>query len=226
MMRTESGTRTNPVIQDAIDALQAGDPILVHDFDDREGETDLLIPAAATTPSDVSLLRNEAGGLVFVAIPDAVAEEHDLPFLHDELDHPSTEYDDVGYDSRPSFSLSVNHRDTYTGITDADRALTIGKLAEAVEDPVGTDFGAKFRAPGHVHVLRAAPNLLVEREGHTELALAMAELADITPAVVGAEILDDKSGEAMTKGKARQLSRASGIPYVDGQAITREFRRL
>ena len=34
------------------------------------------------------------------------------------------------YGDRPTFSLSVNHYQTYTGITDKDRALTISEMAK------------------------------------------------------------------------------------------------
>ncbi|MFB6218690.1 MAG: 3,4-dihydroxy-2-butanone-4-phosphate synthase, partial [Halobacteriaceae archaeon] len=104
-------------VERAVAALRAGDPVLVHDFADREGETDLVYPAEAVTPADVARLRSDAGGLVCVALADAVADAWDLPFLAEAIDHPATE-GRPGYDERSSFSLSVNHRDTYTGITD------------------------------------------------------------------------------------------------------------
>src|SRR6056297_2953522 len=112
-------------LERAVAAFRTGEPVLVHDADDREGETDLLYPAAAVTPEAVARLRNDGGGVLFAALGDDAAGAFDLPYLHDALDHPAADFDDVGYDSRPSFSLSVNHRDTFTGITDEDRSLTI-----------------------------------------------------------------------------------------------------
>jgi 3,4-dihydroxy 2-butanone 4-phosphate synthase len=202
-----------------VDAFRAGDPVLVHDFSDREGEVDLVVPPRAVGPADVARLRNDAGGLVCVALGDEVAGAFELPFLADELDHPAAEAAHLGYDERSSFSLPVNHRDTYTGVTDADRATTIAALGDAAADPAGTDFAAEFRVPGHVHVLRAAPGLLAERQGHTELGVALAQAADCPPAAVVCEMLDDRDGEARTVADARDYAERHGYPFVEGSAL-------
>ncbi|GAB3028781.1 3,4-dihydroxy-2-butanone-4-phosphate synthase [Natronobiforma cellulositropha] len=220
------GTDTPPTVstgdslEDALEAMRSGDPVLVHDAADREGETDLIYPAAAVTPDAVARLRNDAGGLVCVALTDAVADAFGLPFYWEEVDHPATGAHDIGYDERSSFSLTVNHRDTYTGITDNDRALTIRALAEAAASPDETDFSAAFRVPGHVHLLRGAPGLAASREGHTELGLALADAADLEPAVVVCEMLDDRTGEALTPTDARAYAARNGFVYLEGSEIT------
>ncbi|MFC7141162.1 3,4-dihydroxy-2-butanone-4-phosphate synthase [Halosimplex aquaticum] len=206
-------------VERALDALRRGEPILVHDAADREGETDLVYPAGAVTPDAVARMRNDAGGLVCVALGDAVAAAFELPYLQDVLDHPAAADHELGYDDRSSFSLTVNHRDTYTGITDEDRALTITELAAAAADPQGTDFASEFRAPGHVHVLRAAPGLLADREGHTELAVALGEAADLPPAMVVCEMLDDDTGGALSPAAARSYADREGLVYVEGSAV-------
>jgi 3,4-dihydroxy 2-butanone 4-phosphate synthase len=216
-------TAAEAAVERAIAAFRAGEPVLVHDFDDREGETDLLYPADAVTPDAVARLRNDGGGLLFVALPDAVAETFGLPFLHDAIDHPTTEYDDVGYDSRPSFSLTVNHRDTYTGITDDDRSRTITALGEAASSPDATDFAAEFRSPGHVHVLRAASGLLAERQGHTELGLALADAAGTVPAVAGCEMLDDETGGALGLADARAYADRHDLAFVEGRDVVAQL---
>jgi len=203
----------------ALEAFRSGGPVLVHDADDREGETDLLYPAGSVTPAAVARLRSDAGGLVFVAISNAVAEVFDLPFLHEVLDHPAADLADLAYDSRPSFSLTVNHRDTYTGITDEDRSLTIRSVGDAASRPAETDFAETFRSPGHVHLLRAAAGGAAEREGHTELGLALAGAADLPPAVAGAEMLDDETGRELSPSAAREYAVATGTPYVEGSEI-------
>lgn len=212
-------------IADAVAAFRAGDPVLVHDFDDREGETDIVLPAESVTPVDVARLRNDAGGLVCVALADEVARTFDLPFLEDAIDHPSATSHDLAYDERSSFSLPVNHRSTFTGITDADRARTIVELADAADavasgaDFGAEDFAAEFRSPGHVHLLRAAPNLLADRKGHTELGIALAREAGLAPAVVVCEMLDDETGRALPKEAAREYARRHGFPFVDGERL-------
>ena len=207
----------------AVEAFREGRPVCIHDAADREGETDLVYPAGAVTPEAVARLRNDAGGLVCVAFSDAVAAAFGLPFLQEQVDHPAAADHELAYDDRSSFSLPVNHRDTRTGITDEDRALTIRELAAAAADPAGTDFAATFRTPGHVHVLRAAPGLLADRRGHTELGVALAEAAGVAPAVVVCEMLDDTTGGALSPAAAADYARRHDVPYVEGADLVAQL---
>ncbi|WP_049969251.1 3,4-dihydroxy-2-butanone-4-phosphate synthase [Haladaptatus cibarius] len=210
---------TSATVEQAIEAFQAGSPLLVHDAEDREGETDLIYPAEAVTSEAVSRLRNDAGGLICVAFSHDVADAFDLAYMDEIIDHPASEGHDLGYDSRSSFTLTVNHRDTYTGITDDDRALTITELAHAAGTADELDFADEFRAPGHVHLLRAAPGLLDERQGHTELGVALANAAELSPAVVVCEMLDDQTGGALSPDDARAYAERHGFPYLEGAQI-------
>jgi len=216
----ENGEATNSV-DAAIDAFRAGQPVLIHDFADREGETDIVYPATAVDPAAVRRLRNDAGGLVCVALGDGVAERFSLPFLQDALTHPATENHDLSYDDRSSFSITVNHRTTETGITDRDRATTISELgaAAATSDHDSETFATEFRSPGHVHLLRAAPNLLADRVGHTELGIALAEAADQPPAAVVCEMLDDDTGTALSPADAAAYAARNDLVYVEGSAL-------
>ncbi|MGM0591880.1 MAG: 3,4-dihydroxy-2-butanone-4-phosphate synthase [Halobacteriota archaeon] len=213
-------------VAEAVSAFADGDPLLVHDADDREGETDLIYPATVVTHDAVSRLRNDAGGLVCVALSDAVSETLALPFLDDAIEHPSTAGHDLAYDSRSSFSLPVNHRDTFTGVTDTDRALTISRLGEVahlVADGSSRygveEFADEFRTPGHVNLLRGAPGLLADRRGHTELGLALAAAADLPPAVVVCEMLDDESGAALPTAAARDYADRHGFSFLEGWRV-------
>jgi len=217
-------------VERALDAFRAGNPICVHDFADREGETDIVYPAGAVDEAAVAHMRNDAGGLICVAVSDRVADAFGLPFLADALDHPAVN-DDPEYDDRSSFSLPVNHRETFTGITDEDRARTIVELARAAADVDADpaeygpeDFAAAFRAPGHVHVLRGAREGLGDRTGHTELGLALAEAVGAAPAAVVCEMLDDETGAALTPADAAAYARRRGIPYVEGAALVGALR--
>ena len=205
--------------QAAVDAFARGEPVLIHDAADREGETDIVYPAGSVTPEAVARLRNDAGGLVCVALSDAAAEALSLPFMQSVLDHPTSADHELDYDERSSFSLTVNHRDTFTGITDEDRSLTITELAALAADPHPEEFADSFRSPGHVHLLRAAPELLADREGHTELGIALANAAGQPPAAVVCEMLDDETGGALSPADARAYAADEGLHYVEGRAI-------
>ncbi|ELY67474.1 3,4-dihydroxy-2-butanone-4-phosphate synthase [Natrinema versiforme] len=212
-------TNAAGAFEHALESLRAGEPILVHDAADREGETDLIYHADAVTPEAVARLRNDAGGLVCVALGHDIADAFELPFYSEAVDHPATADHELGYDDRSSFSLTVNHRDTYTGITDDDRSTTIRALGEAAATPETTEFASAFRVPGHVHLLKGAPDLLAQREGHTELGLALADAAELAPAVVVCEMLDDATGAALSPADARAYADRHGFAYLEGSEV-------
>lgn len=206
-------------VAEAVAAFRDGEPVLIHDAADREGETDLLFPAGSVGPAEVAQLRTDAGGLICVALSAAVAEAFGLPFLQNVLDHPATRDHQLTYDDRSSFSISVNHRATHTGVTDRDRAQTIGELARAADEPADFPFAETFRAPGHVHLLRSAENHIANRQGHTELGVALALEAELPPAVVLCEMLSDETGEALSPEDARAYATRHQAPYLEGAKL-------
>ena len=223
-------------IRRAITALQNGEMILLFDLEGREAETDFTIPAAAVKPDDVRWMRRDAGGLICVALDSDASEKLGLPFMADiirEANQCSTALDkivekggDLKYDSRSSFSIWVNHRDTRTGIPDNDRALTINKLDEVVEKTLRNEdihFGSEFRTPGHVATLRAAKGLVHERMGQTELSIALAKIAGITPAMVVCEMLDDKTGRALEKDDAKEYGSNNNLVFVEGEEVVEAY---
>jgi 3,4-dihydroxy 2-butanone 4-phosphate synthase len=227
------------MIDDAVKALAAGEAILLYDFDNRERETDLLVAAQFITPELVYQMRRDAGGLICVAIDPVACRRMGLPYFADILRQASGsgngfeaiksiyEQDgDIPYDTKSSFSLWVNHRKTYTGITDVDRALTIEKLAAITQgslngDPV--DFGAEFRSPGHVPLLRTAPGLLKDRRGQTELSIILAREAKVVPAMVMCEMLDGRSGKALVIEDAKKYAAAHGLAFTEGKEVQELF---
>jgi 3,4-dihydroxy 2-butanone 4-phosphate synthase len=222
-MRPTERTATDSAAWRAVRAFAEGDPVLIHDADDREAETDLVYPASTVGPDNLARLRNDAGGLICVALSASVATAFDLPFLVDVLDHPMVGDDDLSYDDRSAFSLTVNHRDTQTGIPDRDRALTISELGAAAGAPDEVAFPERFRCPGHVHLLRAAAGGLETRRGHTELSVALANTAGQSPAAVVCEMLDDDTGDALDRDDARRYADAESIPFVDGADLLHQF---
>jgi 3,4-dihydroxy 2-butanone 4-phosphate synthase len=215
------------MIEDALKALQEGKFILLYDFDDRERETDFAIRADRVRPADVAQMRRDGGGLICTAIPARSANLLGLPFATELLRScPETAgmVGQVPYDTknRSSFSLWVNHRDTWTGVTDNDRALTINAIADHVRMSLnggGVDFHARFRSPGHVAILRADENLLNQRRGQTELSIALAMMAGITPAVTVCEMLDERSGRALSKDDAQAYARKHGLVFIEGSEV-------
>ena len=231
---------SSELIRKASEAFAQGKPVMVFDSDFRECETDLLWPATAATPAVMRRLRQDCGGLLFLAIGDDVGEKFGLPWLQDLHTHPAlTEEnpvlsslitDDLQYDTRSAFTLSLNHRETFTGITDHDRALTtrrFGELALEMKDSESIDamiaLGKEFRTPGHIPLCREAPGGLNTRQGHTELAVAIARLAGLVPCTIGAEMLQPDGDRALSVEAAREYAEKHQIPMLTGDDIMRAF---
>jgi 3,4-dihydroxy 2-butanone 4-phosphate synthase len=214
------------VIDEALAALRDGKFILLYDFDDREGETDFAIRSDVVTPRHIFRMRKDGGGLICTAVHPEAARRLGLPFASDALRAIAVaeREGDIPYDRKnhSSFSLWVNHRNTFTGITDRDRALTVNAIAEQVKQALNggsVNFHEVFRTPGHMALLRAADGLLDRRKGQTELSIAMAEMAGVTPAITICEMLDDESGYALTKADARLYAQTHGLEFVEGPEV-------
>tara|TARA_Y100001934_G_scaffold39533_1_gene46901 strand:+ start:3484 stop:4191 length:708 start_codon:yes stop_codon:yes gene_type:complete len=231
---------SSELIRMASEAFAQGKPVMVFDSDFRECETDLLWPAAAATPAIMRRLRQDCGGLLFLAVGDDIGEKFGLPWLQDLHTHPALVEenpvlgalitDDLQYDTRSAFTLSLNHRDTYTGITDHDRALTtrrFGELAGEMKDSSAIDamaaLGKEFRTPGHIPLCREAPGGLKTRQGHTELAVAIARLAELMPCTIGAEMLQPDGDRALSIEDARAYAAKHQIPMLTGEDIMKAF---
>ena len=227
------------MIQNAIKSLKNGHFILVYDNDSRESETDLVIASQFITPKAIKLMRRDGGGLIFLMVSFKVAKKLQLPFLSDLFYNVSTQYpilkalvpNDIPYDTKSSFSLYINHRKTFTGITDNDRSFTMKKFAELVETTKNQDsnttmkeFGKEFRSPGHIPICVASENLLNERKGHTELVISLLEMAGLIPVGSGCEIMGE-NGKAMTKEDARNYAKNNNFIFLEGNDIIKAWKK-
>ncbi|NOR59367.1 MAG: 3,4-dihydroxy-2-butanone-4-phosphate synthase [Methanosarcinales archaeon] len=228
----------NNQVQLAAEALKNGEMILLFDSETREGETDFVIPANRVTPAHVYNMRKDGGGLICVAIHPSAAGKLGLPFYSDILRNSDLNGDgkilrkmvekdgDIPYDSKSSFSLWVNHRDTFTGITDKDRSLTISRIGEFVNKAMNgmdVDLSSEFRSPGHVSLLRAADGLVNKRAGQTELSVVLAEFAGIIPAMAICEMLDGTNGLALSKEDAIKFADEHGLVFIEGKDVIQEY---
>jgi 3,4-dihydroxy 2-butanone 4-phosphate synthase len=220
-------------IPDALAALKRGQIILVYDSPGREGETDMVVASEFVSHEIIRTLRTDAGGLICATLPSALWETIGIPFMADILAASTQDYPVLAglvpsampYDRRSSFSLTVNHVDTYTGITDEDRATTISKLSDFVRRALAAEngwapevFGQEFRAPGHVFLLNAAPGLMEERRGHTELVTALMLMAGLTPTATICEMLGPH-GRALSVEEAKEYARRHDTVFLRGTEI-------
>ena len=227
------------VIEKAIADLRNGKFVLIHDSKDREDETDFIISAEFISSESIKMMRKDGGGLIFLMISYDIAKKFSLPFLTDLYDKIQDEYqilksliaNDIPYDAKSSFSLYINHRDTFTGITDIDRSLTIKEfslLSKKVKNSGKNEamkmIGEKFRSPGHVPICISSNNLLSDRFGHTELAVSLLKMADLTPVGSGCEIMGD-NGKALSKEEAMNYAKEKNLTYLEGKEIIEAWKK-
>lgn len=218
--------------EEAISSLRKGGFILLHDANKRENEVDMVAAAEFVTPEHISKMRKDAGGLICLSIDHSFAKTLGLNYMHDilsnaqNIDNQSKKMimGTAPYGDKPSFSISINHTQTYTGITDRDRALTISEMAHLYKNTNGNKkeiFVSSFKTPGHVHLLIAAERLLSDRLGHTEMSVYMTSLAGLCPAAVICEMLDSETHTALSIEKAKKYAKDNAIPYFDGNELVK-----
>jgi 3,4-dihydroxy 2-butanone 4-phosphate synthase len=222
----------------ALDTLREGRFVLVYDADGREEETDMVIASEFATSASVRAMRRDAGGLVCTTADPRIRESLGLPFLTEVFMGMAERYpvmkgltpNDIPYDVKSAFSITINHRKTFTGITDDDRALTIKEFAElsrraiAQEDGWGKrEFGKNFRAPGHVHLLNTTDRILETRFGHTELSTALVIMAGLVPSATVCEMMGD-DGRALSKDAARSYADKHGLVFLEGAEVVRAWQ--
>lgn len=163
-------------IEDVIAAIGRGEMVVLVDDEDRENEGDLIMAAQHVTAEKLAFIIRHTSGVVVAPLTGERCDDLRLPMMVD-----------VNTEShRTAFTVSVDLlAGTSTGISAADRALTIRALADPV---VGYQ---AFARPGHVFPLRAREGGVLKRAGHTEAAVDLARLAGCEPAGVICEIQND-----------------------------------
>ncbi len=223
---------------DAGAALARGEPILIYDAPEREGETDLIFLSERATPELIHLARRDAGGLICTAISEELRLRLDLPFFSDLLANAQGRYPLLAslaeaprYDRRSAFGITVNHRANYTGVSDNERALTIrtvGEIAANAPDRSAEELRDEFReafvSPGHVPLLYASPGLLRERKGHTELAISLLRMTALSESATVCEMLGD-SGGARSPIAARRYADDHGWIFLEGNTLTEAWQQ-
>lgn len=225
----------------ALDALATGRFVLVYDADGREEETDMVIASQHITPQAVRTMRKDAGGLICTTADSTIQEALGLPFLSEIFKDMGAKFpvmdglipDDIPYDVKSAFGITINHRKTFTGITDNDRSLTIREFSNLAREAVSKDdgwgrreLGKGFRAPGHVHLLNASQRILETRFGHTELSTALVIMAKLVPSATVCEMMGD-DGNALPKKDAAAYAEDNDMVFLDGADIAsawKEFR--
>ncbi len=163
-------------IADAIRAIGDGRMIIVVDDESRENEGDLIVAADLVKPEHIAFMMRKGQGLICVSLTGERLDELSIPLMvENNTDLHST-----------AFTVTVDCKfGTSTGISAGDRAVTARALVNAASRP------SDFTRPGHMFPLRAHPQGVLGRPGHTEAAIDLTKLANLTPGGVICEIAKD-----------------------------------
>ena len=212
-------------LETGLESLKRGEFVLLFDSAGRENEIDMVVAAELITPEHVARMRQNAGGLLCIALENNFAKSLELQYMHDILSNSSISNKEMimglaPYGDYPTFSLSVNHYQTYTGITDKDRALTIMEMANIYNiENKQKKFVSSFKTPGHVPLLIASEGLLASRQGHTEMSVYLTQIAGLTPVTAICEMMDAETYSALSVDKAEKFGKQNGIPLIDGKEL-------
>ncbi len=159
----------------AIHDIQHGKMVILCDDESRENEGDLCMAADHITPAALTFMARHACGLICLAMLPERLDQLDLPLM---VEKPNALHG-------TAFTISIDAIDgVSTGISSADRAVTIQKAMDPATQP------CDLARPGHIFPLRACPEGVLGRRGQTEGAVDLARLAGLQPAGVICEIMN------------------------------------
>ncbi|GHE09032.1 bifunctional 3,4-dihydroxy-2-butanone-4-phosphate synthase/GTP cyclohydrolase II [Klenkia taihuensis] len=192
-------------VQTAVAALAAGGMVVVVDDEDRENEGDLIVAAELCTPEQMAFVVRHTTGIVCAPMPAARARELQLPLMvTDNTDAHGT-----------AFTVTVDHLGTSTGVSAADRALTVRSLTSAPAE--------EFRRPGHVFPLIAREGGVLVRAGHTEAAVDLTTMAGLSGVGVIGEIVDE-DGSMRAGASLTDFAAEHGLPVLAIADLVRHRR--
>ncbi len=169
--------KTFATIEEALIELRFGNAIIVVDDEDRENEGDLLVAAEFATPEMINFMAQYARGLICITMRGEDLDRLGIPMMVPQ------NMNDSGYGS--PFTVSVEARlGVTTGISAGDRARTIEILCDPLSEPID------IAMPGHMFPLRANPNGVLARRGHTEAGCDLTRLAGLRETAVICEIMN------------------------------------
>lgn len=196
-------------IEEALEDLRVGKMIVVTDDPDRENEGDLICAAEFATQEVVNFMATYAKGLICMPMNRAYVEKLGLrQMVENNTDNHST-----------AFTESIDHVDTTTGISAAERSYTAMKCVERDAAP------KDFRRPGHMFPLEAKPGGVLERNGHTEATVDFIRLAGLHQVGLCCEIMSD-DGTMMQKSELIEFAKRHDLKFVtikDLQAYRKKY---
>lgn len=184
-------------IEEAAEDLRKGKIIMVTDDEHRENEGDFICAAEFATTENINFMATHGRGLICMPMAEKYIKKLQLPqMVNLNTDNHET-----------AFTVSIDHMDTSTGISAAERSITAIKCVE--EDAKPED----FRRPGHMFPLLARKNGVLERNGHTEATVDLLRIAGLKECGLCCEIMRE-DGTMMRTAELKELAEKYGIKFI------------
>lgn len=199
-------------IEEALEDLRQGKIILVTDDPDRENEGDFICAAQFATTEAINFMAVHGRGLICMPMSVEYIQKLRLPQM--------VSYNTDNHET--AFTVSIDHVDTSTGISAAERSFTAMKC---VEDGAKPD---DFRRPGHMFPLEAKPNGVLVRNGHTEATVDLMRLAGLKECGLCCEIMKD-DGTMMRTPELKELAKRHNLKFItikDLQTYRKRYEKL
>jgi len=198
-------------IEDALEAFEKGEFLVVMDDESRENEGDLIISAAGITTEQMAWFIKVTSGFVCISLPGERVEELKLPMMVAN----NTDMFKTAYTITVDYAIG-----TTTGISAHDRALTARKLAQGAP-------AHEFNRPGHLVPLRAREGGTLTRKGHTEAAVDLCRVTGLPPAGLLCELVnDDLQGTMARRNDCRAFANKHGLKMISVEMIAEYKRKI
>ena len=186
-------------IEEAVEDIKNGKILIVVDDEDRENEGDFICSAELITPEIVNFMARYGRGLICAALPEERCEELDL--------HLMVGINTSFHETQFTVSVDLLNKETSSGVSAKDRALTIKALVDPDTKP--SDLGR----PGHIFPLKAKAKGVLRRAGHTEAVVDLTRLAGLRPGGALVEIMNE-DGSMARLDDLRRISEEFGIKII------------
>ena len=162
-------------IDEILEDLRDGKIVVMIDDEDRENEGDVICAAEHATLENVNFMASYAKGLICMPMDESYTKKLGLRQMCEvNTDNHCT-----------AFTVSIDHKDTTTGISAYERSITAMKTVDLDAKP------GDFRMPGHMFPLQAKKGGVLERNGHTEATVDLMRIAGLQPVGLCCEIMKE-----------------------------------
>ncbi len=196
------------LVEKALEDIRAGKMILVVDDENRENEGDLICAAQFATTENVNFMASKAKGLICMPMSAEIAEGLGFgPMVDVNTDNHET-----------AFTVSIDHVDTTTGISAAERGLTARMVV--TDESKAKD----FRRPGHMFPLVAKDGGVLVRQGHTEATVDLMKLAGLKACGLCCEIMAE-DGTMMRRNQLQEFAKEHNLTMISIAELM-EYRKI